>query len=127
MARQPFSLVARIRSFKHAFRGIWLILHTQHNMWIHLVAATAVVAMGIYTNVTLREWLFLVIAIGLVVVTELVNTGIEYLGDAITDEQDENIRKAKDVSAGAVLIAALTAAVIAGLVFIPKLIFMFAS
>jgi diacylglycerol kinase len=96
-------------------------------MWIHLVAATAVVAMGIYTNVTLREWLFLVIAIGLVVVTELVNTGIEYLGDAITDEQDENIRKAKDVSAGAVLIAALTAAVIAGLVFIPKLIFMFAS
>jgi diacylglycerol kinase (ATP) len=96
-------------------------------MWIHLVAATAVVAMGIYTNVTLREWLFLVIAIGLVVVTELVNTGIEYLGDAITDEQDENIRKAKDVSAGAVLIAALTAAVIAGLVFIPKLISMFAS
>jgi len=127
MARQPFNLTARIRSFKHAFRGIWLILHTQHNMRIHLVAAAVVVGMGIYTNVTLHEWLFLAIAIGLVVVAELVNTGIEYLGDAITGEQDENIRNAKDVSAGAVLIAALTAALIGGVVFIPKLISMFVS
>ena len=127
MTKQPFNPIAQIHSFKHAFRGIWLIFKTQHNMWIHLLAIVFVIALGIYTNLNLNEWLFIVFAIGLVFVAELVNTGIEYLGDAITDEENENVRNAKDVSAGAVLMAALVALVIAGLVFIPKLIPLFTS
>ena len=127
MSKQPFNSIARIRSFKHAFRGIWLIFKTQHNMWIHLLAIVFVIALGIYTNINLNEWLFIVFAIGLVFVAELVNTGIEYLGDAITDEENEKVRNAKDVSAGAVLMAALVALVVAGLVFIPRLIPLFTS
>ena len=127
MSKQPFNSIARIRSFKHAFRGIWLIFKTQHNMWIHLLAIVFVIALGIYTNLNLNEWLFIVFAIGLVLVAELVNTGIEYLGDAITDEENEKVRNAKDVSAGAVLMAALVALVVAGLVFIPRLIPLFTS
>lgn len=127
MTKQPFNLIARIRSFRHAFRGIWLILKTQHNMWIHLLAIVFVIALGVYTNLNLNEWLFIVFAIGLVFVAELVNTGIEYLGDAITDEENEKVRNAKDVSAGAVLMAALVALVIAGMVFIPRLIPLFTS
>ena len=127
MSKQPFNSIARIRSFKHAFRGIWLIFKTQHNMWIHLLAIVFVIALGIYTNLNLNEWLFITFAIGLVLVAELVNTGIEYLGDAITDEENEKVRNAKDVSAGAVLMAALVALVVAGLVFIPRLIPLFTS
>ncbi|HIA07274.1 MAG TPA: diacylglycerol kinase family protein [Flavobacteriales bacterium] len=127
MTKQPFDLIARIRGFKHAFRGIWLIFKTQHNMWIHLLAIVFVIALGIYTNLNLNEWLFIVFAIGLVLVAELVNTGIEYLGDAITDEENEKVRNAKDVSAGAVLMAALVALVIAGMVFIPRVIPLFTS
>ena len=127
MSKQPFNSIARIRSFKHALRGIWLIFKTQHNMWIHLLAIVFVLALGIYTNLNLNEWLFIVFSIGLVLVAELVNTGIEYLGDAITDEENEKVRNAKDVSAGAVLIAALVALVVAGLVFIPRLIPLFTS
>ena len=96
-------------------------------MWIHLLAIVFVIALGIYTNLNLNEWLFIVFAIGLVFVAELVNTGIEYLGDAITDEENEKVRNAKVVSAGAVLMAALVALVIAGLVFIPRLIPLFTS
>ena len=122
MSDKPFNLLARVQSFKHAGRGIWLIFKTQHNAWIHLLAIVAVIALGIYTNLELNEWMFICLAIGLVLVAELTNTAIEFLGDAITKEPDENIKNAKDIGAGAVLMAALIAVIIAGLIFTPKLV-----
>lgn len=98
------------------------MFRTQHNSWIHLLAIVCVIALGLYLELSLREWSFLSFAIGLVLVAEMINTAIEFLGDAITEEQNDNIKNAKDVAAGAVLIAAIIAIATACFIFIPKLI-----
>jgi len=112
MAKKQFNLAARVRSFKHAIRGIGVMFKTQHNSWIHFLAVLAVVALGIYTKLNLQEWVFISLAIGLVLVAELANTALEYLGDAISQDNDDNIKNAKDIAAGAVLVAAMVAIMI---------------
>ena len=122
-----FSLLARIKSFKHAFRGIWIMFNSQHNAWIHLLAIVVVISLGIYTDIDRDEWIFLTLSIGLVLVAELANTAIEYLGDAVSSEADENIRNAKDIGAGTVLLAALIAVIVACIIFVPKIVHLLAS
>jgi len=95
---------------------------TQHNAWIHLLAIAVVVFLGYYTKLNLNEWIFISLSIGLVLVAELANTAIEFLSDAVSKEQDENIKNAKDLAAGAVLVAAVVAVFIACVIFIPKVI-----
>ncbi len=109
------------RSFAFAFRGLALLLRTQANARIHLLATVIVVAAGIGFHVHRGEWLALVLAIGIVWIAEGMNTAIEILCDRITKERDEQIGRAKDVAAGAVLLAAITAAVIGFMVFGPHL------
>ena len=126
MAKKQFNLMARLRSFKHAIRGIGVMFRTQHNAWIHLLAILAVVSLGIYTKLNLQEWIFISLAIGLVLVAELANTAVEYLGDAITKDDNTHIKNAKDIAAGAVLAASAIAVIVACFIFIPKLIPLFA-
>ncbi len=127
MTNERFSLKARIQSFTHAFRGIAILFKTQHNSWIHLLAIVSVVALGYYVHLDLNEWLFITLSIGLVLVAELANTAIEFLGDKISTEYDEQLKNAKDAAAGAVLVAAIIAVIIAGLIFTPKLILLLNS
>ena len=112
----------RATSFRHAIRGILLVVWTQPNASIHLVATLAVVLAGIGLNVTHGEWCALVFAIGLVWVAEALNTAVELLADEVSREQRELIGKAKDVGAGAVLLASIAAAVIGLVVFVPHLL-----
>ncbi|MBL4755034.1 MAG: diacylglycerol kinase family protein [Flavobacteriales bacterium] len=121
MSTGPFNLFARLRSFTHAIRGIGVMFSTQHNAWIHLLAIVLVVLLGFYTKLNLHEWIFIALAVGLVLVAELANTAIEFLGDAVSREQNEHIKNAKDIAAGAVLVAAIVAVIIACLIFIPKI------
>ena len=114
-----FRLSERIRSFRHAFCGIGTVIHTQHNSWIHLLATVSVVALGFYESLDPMEWCVIVLAIALVWVTEAVNTAIEFLADEISLERREGIGRAKDVAAGAVLLAALVSIVLGLLVFVP--------
>ncbi|MEO6739243.1 MAG: diacylglycerol kinase family protein [Chthoniobacteraceae bacterium] len=110
---------ARGRSFACAARGVVLILRTQPNARIHLLATVLVVAAGLAFHVTRGEWLPLGFAIGIVWIAEAVNTALEVLADRITRERDEQIGRAKDLAAGAVLLAAITAAFIGMLVLGP--------
>ena len=121
MSKGPFNLLARLRSFTYAFRGIGVMFKTQHNAWIHLLAIAVVVFLGYYTKLNLNEWIFISLSIGLVLVAELANTAIEFLSDAVSKEQDENIKNAKDIAAGAVLVAAIVAVIVACMIFIPKI------
>jgi diacylglycerol kinase (ATP) len=114
-----FSFGARIRSFKFAFGGIWMILKTQHNCWIHFAATVIVVGMGFLFRVSFQEWCLLVIAIMMVWVAEAFNTALEFLADAVSPELCPLIKNTKDVAAGAVLIAAIASVIIGLLVFIP--------
>ncbi len=110
---------ARWKSFVCAGRGVILLLRTQVNARIHLFATVAVIAAGFAFHIARGEWLLLVIATGIVWIAEAANTAIEFLADRITREHDEQIRKAKDIGAGAVLLAAIAAAVIGILVLGP--------
>lgn len=117
-----FSLRQRGRSFRYAFRGIAAVLRTQHNAWIHAGATVAVVVAGLWLRVSLLEWGLLVLAIAAVWTAEAFNTAVEALGDAVSVEQHPMVGRAKDAAAGAVLLAALGAAIVGALVFVPRLL-----
>lgn len=114
------SLLRRLRSFRHAFRGIGEVFRAEPNARVHLVAAITVIAAGVYFQLTLAEWCLIGLAIALVVIAETFNTAIETLCDRVTTENDEQIRRTKDLSAAAVLLAAIASVVIGILVFAPK-------
>lgn len=110
-----------LKSFKYAFNGIFYAISSEVNMKFHMIAASAVVIGGFYFEVNSTEWMLLVAMIGLVLMAELINTSIERMSDNISKAQDEDIRRIKDMAAGAVLIISLSAAVIGLIVFIPKI------
>lgn len=116
-----FSLGARIRSFGYALRGLGFMLRTQHNAWIHLAGTVAVIAAGMYVRLTFFDWRWIILAIGLVWIAEIVNTAFEHLCDVVQPEFHVSVKAAKDVAAGAVLVAAFVAVMIALLVFLPYL------
>jgi diacylglycerol kinase (ATP) len=111
MNRQ-FSFTGRIRSFKYAFVGIWTMLKSQQNAWIHAFATVAVVLAGFVLGISTAEWCWLVLAIIAVWMAEALNTAIEFLADVASPEFNPLVKKAKDVAAGAVLISAIGALII---------------
>jgi diacylglycerol kinase (ATP) len=110
-------LRARLASFRPAFRGALILVKSQHNARVHLVATILVVALGLIVELSSGEWLAIILAVGMVWCAEALNTSIELLGDEIALEHRPRIGKAKDIAAFAVLAAAFTAAVIGVLVF----------
>lgn len=121
MKDKKFSIKDRIHSFKYACKGIHILIRNEHNARIHLCAAILAVCAGFFFGITQGEWIAVIFAIGFVFSAEAVNSAIEYVADAFTAEPNELIGKAKDVAAGAVLLAALTAAIIGCIIFIPHL------
>lgn len=110
---------ARLRSFGYAFKGIFHLLRSQPNAQIHLLATAVVVAMGFWCAVTGTEWCILLLTMALVWSAEAVNTALEHLTDLASPDYHPLAGKAKDVAAGAVLIVAIFAVVIAGIIFVP--------
>ena len=119
---KPFRIIDRAKSFGYAFKGIGYALKTQHNIWIHCILTVVVVAFGFWLNVNQTEWILFVFAIGFVLVSELFNTAIEVLVDLVSPEQNPKAGLIKDIAAGAVLLSAITAALIGLILFIPKII-----
>lgn len=112
---------ARLRSMRHALRGGVTLLRTQPNARIHLVATLAVAAAGWGWRISSGEWALIAVACGLVWLAEAFNTALEFLADEVSRERREGIKRAKDVAAFAVLMAAITAVGIAVAVFGPRL------
>ena len=112
----------RLAAFGYAFAGIRLLLTTQVHAWIHLAATVAVVVAGFALEVSRIEWGLLIMAIGTVWTAEGINTAIEFTVDLASPEHHKLAGQAKDVAAGAVLLAALAAAGIGAIVFLPKLV-----
>jgi diacylglycerol kinase len=121
MNSDNFSIISRLRSFKHAFRGLFILLKTEHNARIHLVASVLVIGLGFIFKISSAEWILISVVIGIVCLTELINSAIEKLSDIIEPSKNEKIRDIKDFSAAAVLVAALTAAVTGILIFAPRI------
>ena len=118
---KPFTLKARVASFRYAFAGGRVMLASQHNAWIHSVATIAVLTLALVVGVTRLEWALLGLAIGLVWAMEALNTALELLADEVAPHFRPGIGRAKDVAAFAVLVAALAAVAVGCLVFVPYL------
>lgn len=112
---------SRLEAFRHAFAGWWYVLRTQRNAWLHAVATLASVALGIWLQIERLEWALLVLAIGLVWLSEFINSSLEAIVDLASPGAHPLARVGKDVGAAAVLIAAVTAAIIGLLVLGPPL------
>ena len=119
--KMKFSLLARLKSFRHAFSGLAGLLKFEHNARIHLgIFITAILA-GIFLRISGSDWIAVFFASGLVFISECFNTSIEYLSDVVTNEHNENIKIAKDVAAAGVLISAIISVIIGLIVFIPAI------
>ena len=111
-----------MRSFGYAFEGIAYLVRTQRNFRLHLLAAAAVVVVGAVLGVGPTEWAILAGTIGLVIMAEALNTGIELAVTLASPQRRPEAKAAKDIAAGAVLISAITALVVGVAVFGPRLV-----
>ena len=119
---KKFSIKARFKSFYFAFQGLKVFFKTQHNSWIHAIAALVVIFLGFILKVDITEWCLLVTVISMVFISELLNTAIEFLCDFVSPGIHPQIKKIKDISAAAVLIAAIAAVVVGVIIFLPKIV-----
>lgn len=122
MKHEKFSIIKRLKSFIFALNGLKILILEEHNARIHLVAAILVIIAGILLKISNVEWLAIIFSIGLVFALETINSAIENLADFISPDKNDQIKKVKDLSAGAVLIGAIAALVNGLIIFIPKII-----
>lgn len=109
------------RSFGYAFQGIFTCVRKERNMKIHCVAAVLVVIAGVILKISAIEWCICMVLFGLVMALEHVNTAVEAVVDMVTEEYHQLAKVAKDTAAGAVLIAAIMAAIAGCIIFLPKI------
>lgn len=117
-----FSWRARLKSFVYATRGIIDFFKKEHNAQIHLAITILVIILSVFLRLNKSETIAVVFSIALVWITEMVNTAIEKTMDFISLKRQPQIRVIKDLSAGAVLIAAIAAVIVGCIIFIPKII-----
>lgn len=109
----------RYNSFKFAIRGINAAFRSEPHMRLHVLSALVVVVAGFFFDVTTVEWCLLAGSIGLVFTAEIFNTAIETLTNLVSPEWHELAGKTKDLAAGAVLAASLSAAILGLIIFLP--------
>jgi diacylglycerol kinase len=115
----------RILSFKYAFDGIIAALKEEPNLKFHFFAGYLAILLGIVLEISTLDWIIIIILIGLVISVELTNSAIESVVDSFTIEQHPGAKLAKDISAGAVLVVAITAFIVGMIIFLPKLWLLF--
>ncbi len=108
-------------TFVHAFRGLLTAFKEQANFKVHFFFACLALFSSWFFAIGIPKFLFVLLAIFLVFTAELLNSAIEYLGNAVTQEFHPLIKKAKDVAAGAVLLAAIFAVILGLIIFLPYL------
>lgn len=115
-------LKGRLRSLKFALRGAWLLITTEPSIIVQISIGILVTILGFFMNLSATEWMFQLLAIGLVLVAESLNTGIEKLCDFIHPDHHKKIGFIKDISAGAATFAAIIAIIIGLIIYTPKFI-----
>lgn len=118
----PKRAQSRLASFRHAFAGWLHVLRTQRNAWIHAIATIIVFAIAIWVGIDRLSGAILLITIGLVWVSEFLNTALEAIVDLASPEVHPLARVGKDVGAAAVLISTLVAILVGLLILGPPLL-----
>jgi diacylglycerol kinase len=109
--------MSMLKSFRDAFNGIGLLIRSERNFQIHVVAFVLVMSAGIWFKIHVMEFALILLISAVVFALEGMNTALEKLCDEVTQERKESIRKIKDIAAGAVLIAAIFAVGIGVMIF----------
>jgi len=118
----PKRTQSRLASFQHAFAGWLHVLRTQRNAWIHTMATIIVFAIALWVDLDGLSWAILLITIGLVWISEFLNTALEAIVDLASPEHHPLAQVGKDVGAAAVLISALVAILVGLLILGPPLL-----
>ncbi|MCM8816607.1 MAG: diacylglycerol kinase [Candidatus Omnitrophica bacterium] len=106
-----------VESFTNAFRGLFYALKVEKNLRIHFSIGCVVIICGIFFRLPFIEFLLLILVVGLVIVSEIINTAIEMLADMFFTQYHIQIRKIKDIAAGAVLVSTITSVIVGYLLF----------
>lgn len=118
---KPFSVKERLKSFTYAFQGFKVMIESDHNARIHLIAALLAIIVGILLNISALEWIIIVFSIFLVLAAETFNTAIEHLCNFVSPGYHDMIKKIKDLSSLAVLFIAIAALLAGVIIFLPKI------
>jgi diacylglycerol kinase (ATP) len=110
----------RLKSMGYAFKGAVKLITTEHSVMAQFSIGILLIFLGVYFNITKTEWLFQTLAIGLVLSIEGLNTAIEKIADFVHPKFHERIGFIKDIAAGAVFFAAMTAIAIGIIIYLPK-------
>lgn len=110
-------LARRMKAFEFAFNGLWAGLKRETHLKIHFVATILVTASGIILKITTSDWITVIACCAIILAAELFNSAIERICDLITIEKHPTVKYVKDVSAGAVLMLSIGAAIIGLLIF----------
>ena len=121
MIKAMIDVLKTIRSFRHAGRGVAGLFRFENNAKVHLLAAVVVVSAGIWLKIDRVDWAIIITQIGLVFAAEAINTALEKLCDLVQPDYHPQVKVIKDVSSGAVLILAITAVIVAILIFTPNI------
>lgn len=106
-----------IKGFGYALKGMGIAFREQLNLKIHFLAVAVVIGGGIFFGLNTMEWAIIFVTFGLVITAEMLNSAIEYLVDLVSPNYNVQAGKVKDVSAGAVLVSAITATIVAAFIF----------
>lgn len=113
---------AIFRKFSYAFRGLFISLKEERSLVIHLIFATLAIVIGIILQLAPISWAILILTIGLVVSSELMNTAIENVVDMVAFKYNFNAKKIKDIAAAATLVLAVIAIIVGLLLFVPRIV-----
>lgn len=112
----------RILSFYYAFQGVYAFFSSQHNMYIHAVAAFISIFLGFFFQISVTEWGLVILCISIVLAIEMLNSAIEVLVDLVSPNWSAKAKFIKDVSAAAVLMVAIGSSLTGALIFLPYIL-----
>ncbi|MCV6631600.1 MAG: diacylglycerol kinase family protein [Flavobacteriaceae bacterium] len=113
-------LINRLKSVKYAFKGAVLLIKTEASIQVQIFISIFMTFLGFYFQINTTEWLIQVLAIGMVIGIESVNTALEKTADFVHPEFHEKIGFIKDIAAGAVFIVSIIAVICGAIIYIPK-------
>ena len=111
----------RLKSFKYAFRGSYLLLKTEHSIIAQVLIFSVAIAIGLFVGISKQDWINQTLAMGLVLAIEGMNTAVEKLADFVHKEDHPKIEFIKDISAGAVTFAAFAFIIVSVLIYLPHI------
>lgn len=120
MPKKESFFANRIKSVGFAIKGLFLLLRTESSIKVQFVIALFLTATGFYWEISTTEWILQLLAIGLVMGIEGLNTAVEKLSDFVHPDYHKKIGFIKDISAGAVMLVSILAVIVGVLIYLPK-------